>query len=156
MGSLGFGSPGFGSTGFRLLDVSRRVLTGGPVAATLALLFFMPALAQNQTPEQGDAAAGRMVFNNACRTCHTLKEGDNRLGPSLAGVMDRKAGSLTGYVFSDAMKNAGLTWDSATLDRFIADPQAVVPGNNMKPYSGMTDTKDRADLIAFLASGGGT
>ena len=94
--------------------------------------------------------AGELVFNNACRTCHTVKEGDNRLGPSLAGVVGRKAGSLSGYAFSDAMKNSSVTWDEATLDRFIENPDAVVGGNNMKPYTGMTAKDDRAAIVAFL------
>jgi cytochrome c len=94
--------------------------------------------------------AGELIFNNACRTCHTVKEGDNRLGPSLAGVVGRKAGSLAGYVYSDVMKNSSVTWDEATLDRFIENPDAVVGGNNMKPYTGMTSKEDRAAIVAFL------
>src|ERR1051325_9246552 len=93
---------------------------------------------------------GQIIFNNACRTCHTVKEGDNRLGPSLARVVGRKAGSLEGYQYSDAMKKSGVTWDEATLDRFIENPEAVVHGNNMKPYAGMTAANDRAAIIAYL------
>jgi cytochrome c len=94
--------------------------------------------------------AGELIFNNTCRTCHTVKEGDNRLGPSLAGVVGRKAGSLPGYAYSDAMKNSGVTWDEATLDRFIENPAAVVSGNNMKPFAGTTSKEDRAAIIAYL------
>lgn len=120
-----------------------------------ALIALALAASAGQPAGAQDAQAGKLVFNNACRTCHTLKEGDNRLGPNLAGIVGRKAASAQGYEYSSAMKAAGLTWDAATLDRFIADPQAVVPGNNMKPYSGMSDAGDRADLVAFLASGEG-
>jgi len=94
--------------------------------------------------------SGELVFNNPCRTCHTVKEGDNRLGPSLAGLIGRKAGSLSGYPYSDAMKKSGVVWDAATLDRFIEHPDAVVPGNNMKPFPGLPSPDDRAAIIAYL------
>jgi cytochrome c len=93
---------------------------------------------------------GQLLFNNACRTCHTTKEGDNRLGPSLHKVVGRKAGALPDYGYSSALKQGDLTWDEATLDRFIANPDAVVPGNAMKPYTGIGSAEDRKKLIAFL------
>ena len=85
-----------------------------------------------------ELAAEQQVFNNACRTCHTLKEGDNRQGPNLHGIIGRKAGSLPGYAYSSAMKDAGFVWDKEKLDRFIASPDEVVPGHKMTPYSGLT------------------
>jgi cytochrome c len=103
--------------------------------------------------QAGDPDAGKLIFNNACRTCHTLTSGDARLGPDLDGIIGREAGSGHGYAYSSAMKGAGLHWDEATLDRFIADPQAVVPNNNMKPFAGISSQQDRANLIAFLKSG---
>jgi len=84
-----------------------------------------------------DADSGQLLFNNACRTCHSVKEGDNRLGPSLHNVLGRKAGSLPNYAYSSAMKNADFVWDKGKLDRFIANPEAVVNGNNMKPFGGL-------------------
>jgi len=97
-----------------------------------------------------DADSGKLLFNNACRTCHSVKEGDNRLGPSLHNVLGRKAGSLPNYAYSSAMKNADFVWDKGKLDRFIADPEAVVNGNNMKPFGGLASADDRAKVIAFL------
>ena len=91
-----------------------------------------------------------LAFNNVCRTCHTLKEGDNRLGPSLHKIIGRKAGSLPNYGYSNAMKGADLVGDRATLDRFISNPDQVVPGNNMKPYGGIASAEERAKIIAFL------
>lgn len=96
--------------------------------------------------------ATEQVFNNACRTCHTTREGDNRLGPNLHGIFGRKAGSLPGYPYSSAMKDAGFVWDEERLDRFIAQPDEVVSGNNMKPYGGLASADDRAKIIAFLRS----
>ena len=113
------------------------------LSAGVLLLAMLPAVAQ-------DKADGQLLFNNSCRTCHTLKQGDNRLGPNLHGIVGRKAGALTDFGYSGSMKNAGLVWDKATLDRFIADPDRVVPGHNMKPYGGMTSAEDRATIIRFL------
>jgi cytochrome c len=99
---------------------------------------------------------GQLAFNNVCRTCHTLKEGDNRLGPSLHKIIGRKAGSLPNYSYSNAMKGADLVWDRATLDRFISNPDQVVPGNNMKPYGGLASAEERAKIIAFLEANEGS
>jgi cytochrome c len=104
-----------------------------------------PGLSQ-EAPEQ--------AFNNACRTCHTTREGDNRLGPNLHDILGRKAGSLSGYSYSSAMKEAGLVWNEEKLDRFMAHPDEVVPGNKMKPYGGLASADDRAKIIAFLRSTG--
>ncbi len=95
--------------------------------------------------------SGEQAFNNACRTCHTVKQGDNRLGPNLHKIVGRKAGSLPDYAFSSAMKEAGFVWDEEKLERFIANPDELVPGNNMKPYSGLASRDDRTKIIAFLA-----
>jgi cytochrome c len=100
--------------------------------------------------QDGNVAAGQLVFNNACRTCHTTIEGDNRLGPHLYKIVGRKAGSLANYGYSSAMKNADFVWDRSKLDRFIAYPDEIVPGNNMKPYGGLASFDDRAKVIAFL------
>jgi cytochrome c len=92
------------------------------------------------------------MFNNACRTCHTTKEGDNRLGPHLYKIIGRKAGSLPDYGYSSALKGADFVWDKETLERFIANPDELVPGNSMKPYGGLASTDDRASIVSFLRS----
>jgi cytochrome c len=121
-----------------------------PSAAALALLSGA-ALAQDEVnPEEA-----QLAFNNHCRTCHTTDEGDHRLGPSLHAVIGRKAGSLPDASYSSAMADANVVWDEATLDRFIENPNAVVPGNNMKPYSGITSPEERAKIIAYLKGEGG-
>lgn len=97
-----------------------------------------------------DHNEAQLAFNNHCRTCHVTREGDHRLGPSLYGVIGREAGSASGYPYSPAMANADIVWDAATVDRFIQNPEALVPGNNMKPYSGITDPEERAKIIAHL------
>jgi cytochrome c len=114
--------------------------------STLALLAsFAPALAAE---EQGDD--GQVAYNNACRTCHSFKEGDNRLGPTLHGVVGRKAGTVEGFAFSPAMKDSGITWDEATLDKFITSPNQVVSGNKMQPFGGVADAGDRKKIVDYL------
>jgi cytochrome c len=116
------------------------------------LLLSLSASAQAPAAQGADAAAGQQAFNNACRTCHTVKEGDNRQGPNLHEIVGRKAGSLPGYGYSSAMKEADFVWDADKLDRFIANPDAIVSGNNMKPFSGLASADDRAKIIALLQS----
>jgi cytochrome c len=110
------------------------------------------SLSQESVSQAKDATSEQQVFNNACRTCHTIKEGDNRQGPNLYKIIGRKAGSQPDYNYSSAMKGAGFVWDEEKLEHFIASPDEVVPGNNMKPYSGLASTDDRKKVIAFLQS----
>ncbi|WP_458758551.1 copper-containing nitrite reductase [Afipia sp. TerB] len=98
----------------------------------------------------GDAAAGRQVFRK-CQACHSLDAGKNGLGPSLAGIVGEKAAAVPGYNFSPAMKASNLTWDEATLDAYLTDPQKVVPGNKM-PFPGLKTERERSAVIAFLAA----
>jgi nitrite reductase (NO-forming) len=85
-----------------------------------------------------------------CQACHSLEPGKNILGPSLAGIVGRKAGAEPGYSYSPALKQADIVWDGKTLDSYLADPQKMVPGNKM-PFPGLKTEHDRADVIAFLA-----
>jgi len=110
------------------------------------------SLSQELASQGKEAASEQQVFNNACRTCHTIKEGDNRQGPNLYKIIGRKAGSLPDYSYSSAMKGADFVWDEEKLGHFIASPDEVVPGNNMKPYSGLAATDDRTKVIAYLRS----
>ena len=96
----------------------------------------------------GNAAAGRQVFQK-CRACHSLDAGKNGIGPSLAGIVGEKAAAVPGFNFSPAMKASGLTWDAATLDAYLADPQKAVPGNKM-PFPGLKTERERSAVIALL------
>ena len=100
--------------------------------------------------EDAEVTSGHLVFNNVCRTCHSIREGDNRLGPHMRGIVGRKAGSLPNYSYSSAMRGANFVWDDENLERFIANPDETVPGNNMKPYGGLASAESRVELIAFL------
>ena len=110
--------------------------------------------AAHTAASSGGAAAGQQVFKK-CAVCHSLEPGKNLVGPSLAGVVGRKAGTEPGYDYSPAMKQGGFVWDPATLDSYLTDPQKIVPGNKM-PFAGLKTDQDRADVIALLSSGGGT
>ena len=114
--------------------------------ATAALL--MTLLLAGAARADGDAARGEARFQD-CAACHKLEAGANNVGPSLHGIFERKAGELADFRYSPAIKRSGIGWSPETLDSFIADPQAMVPGNRM-PYAGMAGASDRADLIAYL------
>ena len=116
-----------------------------PVAAVLVVLMSVPSWAADDDLE--------LAFNDHCRECHSFVKADNRLGPTLYGVVGRKAGTVPGYGYSQSVKDSGVTWDEATLDKWIADPDAVIPGNGMSPpYSGLTDPAIRTRIIAFLTT----
>jgi cytochrome c len=94
----------------------------------------------------GDATHGKLVFEKRCTGCHALEA--DREGPRLAGVFGRKAGSVPGFTYSAGLKNLGLTWNDATLERWLSDPDMVVPDNNMS--ISVPKAEERRDLIAYL------
>jgi len=97
----------------------------------------------------GDVKRGQKMFDE-CVACHATERGaQNGVGPSLYGVIGRKAGEVADFRYSPAMKRSGISWNERELDAYIADPQKRVPANRM-PYSGMPEARDRADLIAYL------
>ena len=120
------------------------------ISATIAAAFAAATLstaAVAQVPV-GNAAAGEKVFNQ-CKVCHVTDKGVNRVGPSLGGVVGRKASTVPGYTYSAANKKSGLTWDAPTLFKYLEAPQKLVPGTKMA-FGGLKNPKDRADVIAFL------
>jgi len=116
--------------------------------AVLALLA-LPVAAQAQTA--GDAAKGEKVFAK-CKACHEVEKGVNKVGPTLKGVVGRKAASVEGYKYSEAMtaKGAeGVVWDEATLIAYLPDPKAFVPKTKMA-FAGLKKPEEVADVIAYL------
>jgi cytochrome c len=99
----------------------------------------------------GDPAAGKTVFQSNCSICHSPQAGHNSIGPTLFGVVGRATGAVPGYSFSTGNKDAHLTWDEATLDKYLESPRTIVPGTKMT-YAGLKDPTKRADLIAYLAT----
>ena len=111
-------------------------------------VFALSSLLTAAAHAEGDAVRGEAHFKE-CAACHKLAAGANEVGPSLHGVFSRKAGELGDFRYSPAMKRSGIIWTAETLDKYIADPQALIPANRM-PYAGMATAGDRADLIAYL------
>ncbi len=97
---------------------------------------------------QGDPAIGKKVFR-FCAGCHSLEPGAKRVGPSLAGLFGRKAGTVEGFRYSKALRNADVVWDAETLDAWLMNPQRFIPGNRM-PFRGIRRQRIRANLIEFL------
>ncbi|HEX2113752.1 MAG TPA: c-type cytochrome [Alphaproteobacteria bacterium] len=107
----------------------------------------MIALAGFGLPVQAaDAARGGELYESRCFGCHSLDA--NRIGPMHRGVFGRKAGSVADFAYSAAVKNAAVVWDEATLDRWLANTQAVIPGTRMNFR--VANAEDRADIIAYL------
>ena len=129
-----------------------RTVIVGPICVAHLMLSTYSSVSENVSGPDADVAKGQLVFNNVCRTCHTTIEGDNRLGPHLYKIVGRKAGSLPNYDYSSSMKSADFVWDEAKLNRFITNPDEMVPGNNMKPYGGLASADDRAKILTFLRS----
>ncbi len=121
-----------------------------PLAGALALVTMSAAKAD---PEADLAARGKRLFLR-CASCHEIApSGVKRIGPSLQGVVGRKAGSLPDYAYSPAMKATDFTWDPATLDRWLEKPGAVVPGTAMA-FAGLPKPEDRQAIIAYLQNPG--
>ena len=97
------------------------------------------------------AAVARPVAFAQCMSCHAVQPGKHGVGPSLAGVYGTKAGEIPGYAFSAPLKASGLTWDDATLDKWLAGPAKLVPGTKMV-YAGQPDAAKRKELIEYIKS----
>src|SRR5580692_12838482 len=108
-----------------------------PMNQPAALLAFVAAL----TPASAiaaDVAAGQAIFAR-CKICHTVEAGGRSgVGPNLHGIFGRKAGSLDGFTYSEAMKNSGITWDDDTIRQYLNDPKNFIPGNKMA-FPGIKD-----------------
>ncbi len=105
--------------------------------------------AASQPAAAGDPAAGKSVFQANCSICHTVQPAQNKIGPTLFGVIGRKTGSVAGYSYSQANQAANVTWNDTTLDKYLESPRGVIPGTKMT-YAGVKDAERRADLISYL------
>lgn len=120
-----------------------RVLAAA-LATALAASLAAPAHAE------ADLDNGKAVFQR-CALCHASVPGKSGIGPTLYGVVGRHSASVEGYSYSPAMQKADKTWDAATLDQYLTNPRAMVPGTKMI-FAGLSDDTDRADVIAYLAT----
>ena len=119
------------------------------IVLVAALLVSSLAFGQ-QAYAAGDAAKGKKVYKK-CAICHSTKAGKNKIGPSLHGIFGRKAAKGKGFRYSKPMKKSGLTWDAATLDKFLKKPRKVVKKTRMT-FPGLRSASQRADVIAYIKS----
>jgi cytochrome c2 len=111
-------------------------------------IVLLPLAQVAQAQNVGAAQRGAQVFAQ-CKICHSLEPGKNMLGPSLHGLIGRKAGSVPGYSYSPAMKNANIVWNDDTLSKYLVDPKAFIPGDKMA-FPGIKEPSKLADLLAYL------
>ena len=118
------------------------------VPLTLAILSMIGGIATARaepTAVHGDAAHGKALYQS-CEACHSIEEND--VGPKHRGVVGRRAGTVAGYAYSPALKASGITWDEATLNTWLSNPSALVPGTKM--FFKLDEQQARADIIAYL------
>jgi cytochrome c len=118
-----------------------------PGLALAAAIAASTAANLSKAEAAGNAAAGENVFAR-CLVCHSPKAGENKIGPSLAGVVGRKSGSAPGFNYSPALKSAGITWDEQELDKYLTNPPADVHGTKM--VISVPSAEDRQNVIAYL------
>jgi cytochrome c len=99
----------------------------------------------------GDADIGKVIFSKTCQNCHSVEAGVNKVGPSLYGIIGRKAGVVQGYDYSDALKNSDKTWTVEQLDIYLSNPLGTLHGVKMN-FKGLAAENERADVIAYLQS----
>ncbi|WP_243363877.1 c-type cytochrome [Fundidesulfovibrio terrae] len=116
--------------------------------ACFVILTCLAAFSVQAKQSSGDPKHGKELYDSICTGCHSLDA--NRVGPMHRGVYGRKAGSVAGYDYSPALKHSGLTWNTATLNKWLAGPEKLVPGQKMNIQ--MDSPLDRADVIAYLKS----
>ncbi|HXM85038.1 MAG TPA: cytochrome c family protein [Stellaceae bacterium] len=120
----------------------KESLPGLLVVAAVVLALF---------PARARAQDGAQLFKISCAVCHSAEAGQNKVGPSLFGVVGRKAGTSADYAYSEAMKNSGFTWTSDQLDKYLANPKSVVPNTKMI-FLGLKNPDDRKAIVDYLAS----
>lgn len=127
----------------RLIPTSREAAVA--LGAMAALL-----LGSSRGLAAGDPAAGKQALTTTCGICHSTEPGVNKIGPSLAGIVGSKSGTVPGYNFSQALKVANITWDEQTLDKWLQNPQADVHGTKM--VVSVPNAEKRQNIIAYLAT----
>ena len=122
------------------------------LAMALSFAAAVAIVASAGSAHASDPAAGKTQFQRQCATCHIdTVEGARRLGPTMFGIVGRKTGSVEGFRYTEANRNAGWVWTPEKLDEYLKNPRASIPGTNMA-FAGVRSDKDRADLVSYLAT----
>ena len=124
-------------------------MLGNSVPRLAAVMVSLVLAGLSPQARAADPAAGKSAFSSACSICHSVQPDKNMIGPSLFGIVGRKSASVDNFNYSEAMKKFDHTWDAETLDTYLADPRATVPGTKMI-FPGIKDEKERQDVIAYL------
>lgn len=119
-----------------------------PLARLSIAVLCAAAFGVSHPADAADQARGEVLFQK-CHACHSIQQENGALGPSLSGIFGKKAGSQEQFRYSPAMRRSNIVWNNSSLDQFLAEPQATIPGNRM-PFAGMPEKSDRDDLIAYL------
>lgn len=119
------------------------------VSAAACTLNTVPVAAMTPAGEDAMNKAGQVMFEHRCRSCHADDPAKKSYGPSLVGIFGRKAASVEGFAYSDAMKASGIVWDEAALRKWIADNTEVMPGTRMKHMS-ITDKNEQDFILSYL------
>ena len=115
---------------------------------TAGLLLIQTFVTSSVALAAGDPTAGEKVFASHCAVCHATAPGEKKIGPSLSGIVGSKSGTVPGFDFSAAMKDANVIWDDANLDKFLANPASFVHGTKM--FVNLPSEADRQNVIAYL------
>jgi cytochrome c len=127
---------------------TNAVAAATPAAAPAAGAVTLAVVDAAGATLSGDATKGATTFRQ-CQTCHVKEIGVNKVGPSLAGIVGRAAGTIPGFNYSAANKGSGITWTEQELYVYLEDPKKKIPGTTMA-FAGIKDSQKRADLIAYL------
>ena len=119
------------------------------LAVNLAAAMVVLVAATGAWAQDDEAAEGGKVFKRSCFICHAAEAGKNKVGPSLFGVVGRKAASEAGFSYSQVMKSSGIVWDEQKIDQYIADPKTFLSGTKMV-FFGVKKPEERKELIAYL------
>ena len=118
------------------------------IAPTMSVVLTFAATAA--VAQSGDATRGERLFNQQCKSCHTVdKDGRNGIGPNLHGMFGHKAGAMQGFAFSEAMQKSGIVWDDKSVAEYLKDPKARVPDGKMV-FAGLKQQAQLDDMIAYL------
>ena len=119
-------------------------------AAVHVVALYGAAFSMSATASAQNASTGERVFNQQCKNCHTVEKGaPHGIGPNLAGIFGRKAGSVAGFEASEPMKKSGIVWDDKTMAEYLRDPKTRVPDGTMV-FNGLKQAAQLNDVIAYL------